>query len=53
LGRALELGQILVHGGLQDRVCGIEVPVGEVVAHAGDLPPRIDGCVASVIFPPC
>jgi hypothetical protein len=40
LDGAPELGQILVHGGLQDRVCGIEVPVGEVVAHAGDLPPR-------------
>jgi hypothetical protein len=40
LGRALELGQILVHGGLQDRVCGIEAPVGEMVAHAGDLPSR-------------
>ena len=21
-------------------MCGIEVPMGEVVAHAGDLPPR-------------
>lgn len=40
LDGAFEVGQILVHGGLQDRVCGIEVPVGEVVAHAGDLPPR-------------
>ena len=35
-----EVGQVFVDGGLQDRVCGIEVPVGEVVAHTGDLPPR-------------
>ena len=32
-------GQVFVHGGLQDGVGGVEVAVGEVVAHAGDLPP--------------
>ena len=37
---AFKVGQVFVHGGLQDRVCGVEVAVGEVVAHAGDLPPR-------------
>jgi hypothetical protein len=37
---AFEVGQVFVHGGLQDRVGGIEVPMGEVVAHPGDLPPR-------------
>jgi hypothetical protein len=40
LDGAFEVGQVFVHGGLQDRVCGIEVAVGEVVAHTGDLPPR-------------
>jgi hypothetical protein len=40
LDGAFEVGQVFVDGGLQDGVCGIEVPVGEVVAHAGDLPPR-------------
>ena len=40
LDGAFEVGQVFVHGGLQDRVRGVEVTVGEVVAHAGDLPPR-------------
>jgi hypothetical protein len=40
LDRAFEVGQVFVDGGLQDRVCGIEVSLGEVVAHPGDLPPR-------------
>jgi hypothetical protein len=35
-----EIRQVFVDGGLQDRVCGVEVPMGEVVAHTGDLPPR-------------
>jgi toxin YoeB len=35
-----EVGRVFVDGGLQDRVCGVEVAVGVVVAHAGDLPPR-------------
>jgi hypothetical protein len=39
LDGAREVGQVLVDGGLQDGVCGVEVPLGEVVAHAGDLPP--------------
>jgi hypothetical protein len=47
LDGAFEAGQILIDRGLQDGVGGVEVAVGEVVAHAGDLPPRIDGCVAS------
>jgi hypothetical protein len=34
-----EVGQIIVDGGLQYCVCGVEVPVREVVAHPGDLPP--------------
>lgn len=33
-----EVGRVFVHGGLHDRVCGIEVPMGEVVAPPGDLP---------------
>ena len=37
---AFEVGQVFVNGGLQDGVGGVEVAVGEVVAHAGDLPPR-------------
>jgi uncharacterized membrane protein len=37
---AFELGEVFVNGGLQDGVRGVEVAVGEVVAHAGDLPPR-------------
>src|SRR5258708_25544664 len=37
---ALEVRQVLIDGGLQDRVRGVEVPVCKVVAHAGDLPPR-------------
>ena len=37
---AFEVGQVVVNGGLQYRVCGIEVPMGEVVANTGDLPPR-------------
>jgi hypothetical protein len=40
LDGAFEVGQVFVHRGLQDGVCGVEVAVGEVVAHAGDLPPR-------------
>jgi hypothetical protein len=40
LDGAFEVGQVFVDGGLQDGVGGVEVPVGEVVAHAGDLPPR-------------
>lgn len=36
---AFEVGQVLLDGGLQDCVSGVEVPVGEVVAPAGDLPP--------------
>jgi hypothetical protein len=35
----LEVGKVFIDGGLQDRVRGVEVAVGEVVAHAGDLPP--------------
>ena len=29
-------GQVLVDGGLQDGVCGVEVAVGKVVSHPGD-----------------
>jgi hypothetical protein len=34
-----EFGQVFVDGGLQDDVSGVEVAVGEVIAHAGDLAP--------------
>jgi hypothetical protein len=37
---AFEVWQVVVDCGLQDGVCGVEVPVCEVVAHTGDLPPR-------------
>ena len=37
---AFEVGQVFVDGGLQDRVCGIEVPMSEMVTHTRDLPPR-------------
>jgi hypothetical protein len=47
LDSALEFGQILVDGGLHDRVCGIEVAVGEVVAHAAICRHGIDGWGAS------
>jgi hypothetical protein len=36
---AFELGQVVVNGRLQDRVSGVEVSVGQVIAHAGDLAP--------------
>ena len=36
----LEVGKVFVDRGLQEGVRGVEVAVGEVVAHAGDLPPR-------------
>jgi hypothetical protein len=39
LDGAREVGQVLVDGGLQDGVCGVEVAVGEVVSHPGDLLP--------------
>src|SRR5262249_51233479 len=35
----LEIGQVFVRRGLQDGVASVEVPVGEVITHAGDLPP--------------
>lgn len=38
-----EGGQIVIDGGLQDRMGRVEVTVGEVVAHPGDLPPRNAG----------
>jgi hypothetical protein len=37
---AFEVRQVFGDGGLQDGVCGVEVPVCEVVAHPGDLSPR-------------
>jgi len=36
---ALEFGQVVVDSRLQDRVDGIEVAVGQVIANAGDLAP--------------
>src|SRR5262245_57848729 len=36
---AFQLGQVLLHGGLQDGVRGVEVAVSEVASQAGDLPP--------------
>ena len=44
---AFEVGQIFVNGGLLDRVWGIEVPLGEVVAIRAICRHGIDGCVAS------
>ena len=35
--RGQEVGQVVVDGGLVDGVGGVEVAVGEVVAHPGDL----------------
>jgi hypothetical protein len=43
LDGALEFGQVVIHGRLQDRVGGVEVAVGQVIAHAGDLAPRDAG----------
>ncbi len=43
---AFQVRRVFVDGGLQDRVSGVEVPVREMVAHAGDLPPR-DGWLSS------
>jgi len=43
LDGVFEVGQVLIDRGLQDGVCGVEVAVGEVVAHAGDLPSRDHG----------
>ena len=37
---AVQLGQVVVDGGLHDGVVGVEVAMGEVVAHARDLAPR-------------
>ncbi len=42
-----QVGQVLVRNGLQDRVSGIDVPVGKVVPDAGDLPSRDGRWVAS------
>jgi len=36
---AFELGQVVIDSCLQDRVSGVEVAVGQVIAHAGDLAP--------------
>ena len=36
---ALEFGQVIVDSRLQDPVSGVEVAVGQVIAHAGDLAP--------------
>jgi hypothetical protein len=37
---AFEFGQVVVDRRLQDRMSGVEVAVGQVIAHAGDLAPR-------------
>jgi hypothetical protein len=39
IDRLLQVGQIMVDGGLQDRVGCVEVAVSQVIAHAGDLAP--------------
>lgn len=36
---AFEFGQVVVDGGSQDRVVGIEIAVRKVIAHARDLAP--------------
>jgi hypothetical protein len=43
LDSAFEFGEVVVDGGLQDRVVGVEVAVSQVVAHACDLAPRNAG----------
>jgi hypothetical protein len=37
---AFEIGQVVIDGCLQNRVRGVEVSVGQVVPHTGNLPPR-------------
>ena len=41
---AFEFGQVVVDGGLQDHMVGVEVAVSQVIAHARDLGPG--GCRA-------
>jgi hypothetical protein len=36
---AFEFGQVVVDGGLQDQVVGVEVAMRQVIAHACDLAP--------------
>jgi hypothetical protein len=50
---AFEVWQVLVDGGLEDCVSGVEVPVGEVVAHACDLPPGDGWLRAQQVFRQC
>jgi hypothetical protein len=38
-----ELGQVLVEGSLQDRMSGVKVAVGQVIARASDLAPWMPG----------
>jgi len=38
--RAFQFRQVLIDGGLQDRVSSVEVAMSEVVTHPGDLGPR-------------
>ena len=40
---AFEFGQVVVDGGLQDRVVSVEVTVSQVIAHARDLGPGDGG----------
>jgi hypothetical protein len=46
---AFEFGQVVVDSRLQDRMSGVEVAVGQVIAHAGDLAPW-DGGLGSEQF---
>jgi hypothetical protein len=43
---AFELGQVVIDSRLQDRMSGVKVAVGQVIAHAGDLTPRDAGLSA-------
>lgn len=45
-----EVGEVLAHGGSEDGVRGIEVAVGEAVAHARDLRPRLTRLAAQQPF---
>jgi hypothetical protein len=47
LGRGDEWRKVVLDRGLDDRVSGVEVSVGEVVAHPGDVAPGDPGSVAS------
>lgn len=48
-----EFGQVIVDSRLQDPVSGVEVAVGQVIAHAGDLAPWDGGLGIEQFFGQC